>query len=319
MCGRREWRASLRAWLRNCRPSRTGHGAPRATPCTLTPRSSGSSRRRSLLPNPSCSTPRCASPRAAGKPPRCRRPTARGRSWSRSTSALTKRWSSTATDARRASRSRLTARWARSRAPSLRPWRARRRRGDQHHAAGGVLERAARRGRGARAAMTPTQVAAYFAAATRAALVLAAFRAPYRGRSTPVNAWWGSFDLAVNLFSGASGRSAVARLHHAQRDGRPGGRDRLVARRHPLRAGRVLRLRPPRSRCVRRSDTRTGCGAMGGVAGRVHPRLGRRPRGRRPARARARVRPLRLPARVHRCEWDPALAASAHATPPPIA
>jgi len=42
----------------------------------------------------------------------------------------------------------------------------------------------------------------YFAAATQAALVLAAFRAPYRGRATPVNAWWGSFDLAVNLFSG---------------------------------------------------------------------------------------------------------------------
>jgi len=48
----------------------------------------------------------------------------------------------------------------------------------------------------------PAQVAAYFAAATRAALVLDAFRAPYRGRSTPVNAWWGSFDLAVSLFSG---------------------------------------------------------------------------------------------------------------------
>ncbi len=32
--------------------------------------------------------------------------------------------------------------------------------------------------------------------------MLAAFRAPYRGRSTPVNAWWGSFDLAANLFSG---------------------------------------------------------------------------------------------------------------------
>jgi Family of unknown function (DUF5996) len=48
----------------------------------------------------------------------------------------------------------------------------------------------------------PTQVASYFAAATQAALVLAAFRAPYRGRGTPVNAWWGSFDLAVNLFSG---------------------------------------------------------------------------------------------------------------------
>src|SRR3954454_12291968 len=47
------------------------------------------------------------------------------------------------------------------------------------------------------------RVETYFAAATRAALVLAAFRAPYRGRSTPVNAWWGSFDLAVNMFSGA--------------------------------------------------------------------------------------------------------------------
>jgi hypothetical protein len=49
----------------------------------------------------------------------------------------------------------------------------------------------------------PAQVATYFAAATRAALVLAALRAPYRGRSTPVNAWWGSFDLAVSLFSGS--------------------------------------------------------------------------------------------------------------------
>ncbi len=46
------------------------------------------------------------------------------------------------------------------------------------------------------------QVEGYFAAATQAALVLGAFRAPYRGRSTPVNAWWGSFDLAVSLFSG---------------------------------------------------------------------------------------------------------------------
>jgi hypothetical protein len=48
----------------------------------------------------------------------------------------------------------------------------------------------------------PVQVTRYFAAATRAALVLTEFRAPYRGRSTPVNAWWGSFDLAVSLFSG---------------------------------------------------------------------------------------------------------------------
>jgi hypothetical protein len=48
------------------------------------------------------------------------------------------------------------------------------------------------------------QVARYLDAATRAAHVLSEFRAPYRGRATPVNAWWGSFDLAVTLFSGRS-------------------------------------------------------------------------------------------------------------------
>jgi Family of unknown function (DUF5996) len=48
----------------------------------------------------------------------------------------------------------------------------------------------------------PDRVSDYFAAATRAGLVLAEFRAAFRGRKTPVNAWWGSFDLAVSLFSG---------------------------------------------------------------------------------------------------------------------
>lgn len=48
----------------------------------------------------------------------------------------------------------------------------------------------------------PQAVASFHEAATQAALVLAAFRAPFRGRSTPVNAWWGSLDLAVGLFSG---------------------------------------------------------------------------------------------------------------------
>jgi hypothetical protein len=52
------------------------------------------------------------------------------------------------------------------------------------------------------ATFDPAQVELYFSAATRAAQVLAALRGPYRGRSTPVNAWWGSFDLAVGLFSG---------------------------------------------------------------------------------------------------------------------
>ncbi len=56
---------------------------------------------------------------------------------------------------------------------------------------------------GEHASYDAAAVGSYFTAATQAALVLAAFRAPYRGRSTPVNAWWGSFDLAVSLFSGA--------------------------------------------------------------------------------------------------------------------
>jgi hypothetical protein len=55
----------------------------------------------------------------------------------------------------------------------------------------------------------PEQVAAYFAAATRAAQVLAEFRAAHEGRSTPVNAWWGSFDVAVSLFSADSQEVAV--------------------------------------------------------------------------------------------------------------
>lgn len=45
-------------------------------------------------------------------------------------------------------------------------------------------------------------VTAYFAAATRAGLALSALRAPYRGRVSPVNAWWGSFDLSISIYSG---------------------------------------------------------------------------------------------------------------------
>jgi hypothetical protein len=48
----------------------------------------------------------------------------------------------------------------------------------------------------------PERVATYFTAATQAALVLAEFRAPFRGRATQVDAWWGTFDLAVQFFSG---------------------------------------------------------------------------------------------------------------------
>jgi hypothetical protein len=48
----------------------------------------------------------------------------------------------------------------------------------------------------------PQPAHAYLTAATRAAAVLSEFRARFRGRATPVNAWWGSFDLGVVLFSG---------------------------------------------------------------------------------------------------------------------
>jgi len=55
---------------------------------------------------------------------------------------------------------------------------------------------------GEHATYDPDQVAAYHTAATQAALVLAAFRAPYRGRAAAGDAGWGSFDLGVHLFSG---------------------------------------------------------------------------------------------------------------------
>jgi hypothetical protein len=53
-----------------------------------------------------------------------------------------------------------------------------------------------------RGAYEPADAARYLLAANQAAHVLSEFRAPFRGRATPVNAWWGSFDLAVSLFSG---------------------------------------------------------------------------------------------------------------------
>ena len=48
----------------------------------------------------------------------------------------------------------------------------------------------------------------------------------------------------------AARRTAVAGLHHAQRDGRAGGGRRLVAGRRALRTGRLLRLRPPARRAT---------------------------------------------------------------------
>ncbi len=167
--------------------------------------------------------------------------------------------------------------------------------------------------------MTPPQVATYFAAATQAALVLAAFRAPYRGRSTPVNAWWGSFDLAVSLFSGEPAdppsddfimRNAMDSQEVAVGwwPGDPrSGKAAFYAYAHPAPEGFANATLAPSGR------------ALGRDARRVHPRLGRRPREPRPARGRARVRPLGVRHACAVCAWDPALAASAEGKPPPIA
>ena len=122
------------------------------------------------------------------------------------------------------------------------------------------------------------QVAFYFAAATRAALVLAEFRAPYRGRSTPVNAWWGSFDLAVSLFSGlpADPPSDDFIMRNAMDSQEvavgwwPGdaryGKAAFYAYAHPAPEGFAEATLSPRG------------GALGRCARRVRPRLGRRPR-----------------------------------------
>jgi hypothetical protein len=56
----------------------------------------------------------------------------------------------------------------------------------------------------------PHAVSAYLRAATQAALVLAAFRAEHSGRSTPVNAWWGSFDVATSAFVDADPAREIA-------------------------------------------------------------------------------------------------------------
>jgi hypothetical protein len=162
------------------------------------------------------------------------------------------------------------------------------------------------------------EVASYFATATRAALVLAAFRAPYRGRSTPVNAWWGSFDLAVSLFSGmrADPPSDDFIMRNAMDSQEvavgwwPGdaryGKAAFYAYAHPAPEGFAgATLSPP--------------------AARWDPALGEyvldwdEARSERDPHAAA----LEFARSAFRhscavCEWDPALPASADGTPPPI-
>ncbi|MGO9749968.1 MAG: DUF5996 family protein [Solirubrobacteraceae bacterium] len=163
------------------------------------------------------------------------------------------------------------------------------------------------------------QVASYFAAATRAALILAAFRAPYRGRSTPVNAWWGSFDLAVNLFSGLpadppSDDFIMRNAMDAQEvavgwwPGDPRyGNAALYAYAHPAPAGFGTATLSP---AAARWDARLGEYILDwdDVCRSPNPHAA----GLEFARSAFRYACVT-------CDWDPSLAASADGTPPPVA
>jgi hypothetical protein len=162
------------------------------------------------------------------------------------------------------------------------------------------------------------QVASYFAAATRAALVLAALRAPYRGRSTPVNAWWGSFDLAVSLFSGEpadppsddfimrnSGDAQQVEIGWWPGDARY-GQAAFYAYAHPAPEG-------------------FADGQLAPAAARWEPAVGEFvldwEDARRSADPHAAALEFATSAFRHACavcDWDPGLAASAHGTPPPV-
>jgi Family of unknown function (DUF5996) len=165
----------------------------------------------------------------------------------------------------------------------------------------------------------PGQVASYFAAATRAALVLAAFRAPYRGRSTPVNAWWGSFDLAVNLFSGlpADPPSQDFIMRNAM-DAQevavgwwPGdaryGRAAFYAYAHPAPEGFASATLSP---AAARWDSALGEYILDWDDVRRSPN----PHAVGLEFARSAFRHACVV-----CDWDPALPASAEGTPPPVA
>ena len=193
-------RSSVEPWRRPGRTlPATRSGARRATRCTPTPRCSASSPRRSRRPSRSSQHAALRLTARGWETPPLPAPDGSGafvvaldlRAHEAVVEHSDGRARARRADARPAGRRGHARRCS---APSRALGGAGR---DRPDAAGGVVDRAARRGRRARDLRRRRRSRRYFAAATRAALVLAAFRAPYRGRSTPVNAWWGSFDLAV--------------------------------------------------------------------------------------------------------------------------
>jgi hypothetical protein len=162
------------------------------------------------------------------------------------------------------------------------------------------------------------EVETYFDGATRVALVLAAFRAPFRERSTPVNAWWGSFDLAVNLFSGnpaapPSGDFIMRNAMDAQEvavgwwpgDGRY-GKPAFYAYAHPAPDGFAGATLAP--------DAARWDGELGEyVLDYDDVRVSDDPHATALSFARS---AFAHACRV--CDWDPVLLASAEGTPPPV-
>jgi hypothetical protein len=161
-------------------------------------------------------------------------------------------------------------------------------------------------------------VTSYFGAATQAALVLAAFRAPFRGRSTPVNAWWGSFDLAVNLFSGSPAQPPsddfIMRNSMDAEDVAVGwwpgdpksGKAAFYAYAHPAPDGFASAGLSPRDA---RWDGRLGLYILDWDDLRLSPD----PRGDALDFARSAFQHA-----CAVCEWDPVLAATADGHPPPV-
>jgi hypothetical protein len=164
----------------------------------------------------------------------------------------------------------------------------------------------------------PDHVARYFAATTQAALVLADIRAPYRGRSSPVNAWWGTFDLAVSLYSGRQVAS-------------PSGgfimRNAGSAQQIEIGwwAGDLRYPRPAFFGFAAPAPDGFAGGDLAPAVGRWDEGLGEfildwdELRGQPDPHASAREFGRAVVAHACRvCEWDPALAASAQGEPPPL-
>jgi hypothetical protein len=169
------------------------------------------------------------------------------------------------------------------------------------------------------ASYDPVQVSSYFQAATLAALVLAEVRAPFRGRSTPVNAWWGTFDLAMSLFSGRPAdppsRDFIMRnsatAEQVEVGWWPGdarhSRPAFFAFAFPTAEGfDRATLSPPAARW----DTVLGEYILDWDDVRVAPD---------PGRAAVDFGRSAIQHACTVCAWDPVLAASAEGVPPPVA